>query len=107
MSALTAAEDLPCMQVLTTAPASPQVLLQAAQSKGGWARLVRLLLGRDPAYEPASEAGERPMGVEFWAVSGPGRWLQGCMRVRLLWPDINDWSPLVSNGRLFSELAIS
>ena len=47
------------------------------------------------------------MGVEFWAVSGPGRWLQGCMRVRLLWPDINDWSPLVSNGRLFSELAIS
>ena len=38
------------------------------------------------------------MGVEFWAVSGPGRWLQGCMRVRLLWPDINDWSPLVSNG---------
>ncbi len=56
---------------------SPQVLLQASQSKGGWARLVRLLLGRDPAYEPASEAGERPMGVEFWAVSGTGRWLQG------------------------------
>ena len=53
------------------------------------------------------------MGVEFRAVSGPGRWLQGCMRVRLLWPDINDWSPMWSplvsngpcNGRLFSELA--
>jgi hypothetical protein len=103
MSAETAAEVLPCMQVLTTAPASPHrccskppnpkaaghvwydffwdvIPHASAHHSARLSPQVRLLLGRDPAYEPASEAGERPMGVEFWAVSGTGRWLQGCMR---------------------------
>ena len=103
MSAETAAVVLPCMQVLTTAPASPHrccskppnpkaaghvwydffwdvIPHASAHHSARVSPQVRLLLGRDPAYEPASEAGERPMGVEFWAVSGTGRWLQGCMR---------------------------
>jgi hypothetical protein len=103
MSAETAAEVLPCMQALTTAPASPHrccskppnpkaaghvwydffwdvIPHASAHHSSRLSPQVRLLLGRDPAYEPASEAGERPMGVEFWAVSGTGRWLQGCMR---------------------------
>ena len=103
MSAETAAEVLPCMQVLTTAPVSPHrccskppnpkaaghvwydffwdvIPHASAHHSARLSPQVRLLLGRDPAYEPASEAGERPMGVELWAVSGTGRWLQGCMR---------------------------